>query len=53
MKTALQIVSDFAEFYGLAQHLRSISDALNNDRTFERALAAIGMVAIVVIGVTL
>ena len=53
MKTALQIVSDFAEFYGLAQHLRHISDALNNDKTFERVLAVIGLAGLAVIGATL
>lgn len=53
MKIALQIASDFAEFYGVAQRLRHISDALNNDKTFERVLAVIGVAAIAVIGATL
>ena len=53
MKTALQIASDFAEFYGLSERLRHISDALNNDKTFERALAVIGLIASAVIAATL
>ena len=51
MKIALQIASDFAEFYG--EPLRHLCDALNNDRTFERVLAVIGVAGLVVVGLTL
>ena len=33
--------------------LRHLCDALNNDRTFERVMAVIGVAGLVVIGVTL
>lgn len=51
MSTLTKIVCDFAEFYG--EPLRHLCDALNDDRTFERALAVIGIAGLIVIGVTL
>lgn len=51
MSALTKIVCDFAEFYG--EPLRHICDALNDDRTFERVLAVIGVAGLVVIGVTL
>lgn len=53
MSTLTKIASDFAEFYGVARRLRHISDALNNDKTFERAITVIGLAGLVVIGMTL
>lgn len=51
MSTLTKIVCDFAEFYG--EPLRHLCDALNNDRTFERVLAVIGVAGLVVVGLTL
>lgn len=51
MSTLTKIVCDFAEFYG--GPLRHLCDALNDDRTFERALAVIGVAGLVVVGLTL
>lgn len=51
MSTLTRIALDFAEFYG--EPLRHLCDALNDDRTFDRALAVIGVAGLVVIGVTL
>ncbi|MGE0110025.1 hypothetical protein [Aquabacterium sp.] len=51
MSTLTRIALDFAEFY--SEPLRHLCDALNDDRTFERALAVIGVAGLVVIGVTL
>lgn len=53
MSTLAKIAIDFAEFYGITQRLGRICDALNDDRTFERAVAVIGVAGLVVIGVTL
>ena len=53
MKQLIQIASDFAAFYGVAQRMRHISDALNSDKTFERTPAVIGVAGLVVIGMTL
>lgn len=53
MSALTKIVTDFAEFYGITQRLGRICDALNDDRTFERAVAVIGVAGLVVIGVTL
>ena len=53
MNTVIQIASAFAEFYGVAQRLRHLSDALNSDKAFERALVVIGVAGLVVIGMTL
>lgn len=53
MNTVIQIASDFAEFYGVAQRLRRLSDALNSDKAFERSLVVIGVAGLVVIGMTL
>lgn len=53
MKQLIQIASDFAAFYGVAQRMRHISDALNSDKAFERALVVIGVAGLVVIGMTL
>ena len=51
MSTLTKIVCDFAEFY--SEPLRHLCDALNDDRTFDRAVAVIGVAGLVVIGVTL
>lgn len=51
MNTITKIVCDFAEFYG--EPLRHLCDALNNDRTFDRAVAVIGVAGLVVVGLTL
>lgn len=49
----MQIARDFAEFWGAAlEPLRHIADALNGDRTFDRAVALIGAVAAVVVWAT-
>lgn len=50
MSTLAKIVTDFAEFYG--EPLRHLCDALNDDRTFERAVAVIGVVGLVVVWFT-
>ena len=52
MSTLTKIVCDFAEFYGLADRLGRICDARNEDRTFERAVAVIGVAGLVVIWLT-
>ena len=51
MSTLTKIVCDFAEFY--SEPLRHLCDALNDDRTFDRAVAAIGVAGLVVVGLTL
>lgn len=53
MSTLTRIALDFAEFYGISQRLGHLCDALNDDRTFDRAVAVIGVAGLVVIGVTL
>lgn len=53
MSTLTKIVCDFAEFYGITQRLGRICDALNDDRTFDRAVAVIGVAGLVVVGLTL
>lgn len=53
MSTLTKIVCDFAEFYGISQRLGHLCDALNDDRTFDRAVAAIGVAGLVVVGLTL
>ena len=53
MSTLTRIVCDFAEFYGISQRLGHLCDALNDDRTFDRAVAVIGVAGLVVVGLTL
>ena len=48
-----RIVTDFCTFYGLGERLQNISNALNQDKTFERTICGIAVVASVVIGMTL
>ena len=52
MSTLTKIALDFAEFYGITQRLGRICDALNDDRTFERAVAVIGVAGLVVVWFT-
>lgn len=49
----MQIARDFAEFWGaVLEPLQHVADALNADRTFDRAVVLIGAVAAVVVWVT-
>lgn len=48
-----RIARDFCTFYGLTERLQNISDALNSDKAFERALVVIGVAGLAVIGMTL